>query len=161
MDRKTREKLLRESERKTPEELAAEALRRAARLTEEDDITTTILAYGGENPPQEEIIYKYSKDISVSGTKIQGNVLLPIDTLLKIDLTLRNLHETITISGVVKWNKTIIEHEIYEAGVEFMDTPDETIKKISDYILWKKEFLKLNPVGMPFWIFAKFNKPKS
>jgi hypothetical protein len=158
MDRKTREFLLKESEKKSREELAAEALRKNQRLTEEDDITVTLLS-GAENIPREKVFYPYSKDISVSGLKIQGNILLPLNTLLKIDLRLRNLQETVTFTGKIKWNKIIIENEIYEAGVEFIDVPDDIAKKIQDYIVWKQEYKKLNPVGLPFWIYAKFNKP--
>jgi hypothetical protein len=158
MDRKTREFLLKESEKKSREELAAEALRKKQRLTEEDDIKISVLS-AVENIPQEKIDYRYSKDISASGLRIQGNVLLPIGTLLSIDLTLRNLQETLTLNGKVQWNKTIIENEIYEAGVELIDVPDEVAKKIDDYIVWKQDYKKLNPVGVPFWIYAKFNKP--
>ncbi|HON58661.1 MAG TPA: PilZ domain-containing protein [Smithella sp.] len=158
MDRKTREFLLRESEKKSREDLAAEALRKKQRLTEEDDIKISVLSVV-ENIPQEKIDYRYSKDISASGLRIQGNVLLPLGTLLNIDLTLRNLQETLSLQGKVQWNKTIIENEIYEAGVEFTDVPEEVAKKIEDYIVWKQEYKKLNPVGLPFWIYAKFNKP--
>jgi Tfp pilus assembly protein PilZ len=160
MDRKTREFLLKEGEKKSREDLAAEALRKKQRLTEEDDIKISVLS-AVENIPQEKIDYRYSKDISASGLRIQGNVLLPLGTLLIINLTLRNLQETLTLNGKVQWNKTIIENEIYEAGVEFMDVPEDVAKKIEDYIVWKQEYKKLNPVGLPFWIYAKFNKPTS
>lgn len=158
MDRKTREFLLQESEKKSREELAAEALRKKQRLTEEDDIKISFLS-AVENIPKEKIDYRYSKDISASGLRIQGNVLLPIGTLLMIELTLRNLQETLSLKGKVQWNKTIIENEIYEAGVEFLEMPEGVAKKIEDYIVWKQEYKKLNPVGLPFWIYAKFNKP--
>jgi hypothetical protein len=122
--------------------------RREERLKEENEITITIIS--GKDLPKEKVLYNYSKDISMSGTKIQTNILLPINTLLNIDFTLKNLHKKITALGKVKWIKIIFEDESYEAGVEFVDTPDEAIKKLEDYISWKRKNTSLNPVGFPF-----------
>jgi hypothetical protein len=141
-------------------ELAKKAARKAERLDEENEITITILSEI-KNVPKEKIIYNHSKDISMSGTKIQGNFLLPIDTFLKIDLTLKNAKEKVTVFGKVKRNKVIADGKYYEAGVEFVDTPSESIKKLGDYILSIQDYRNLNPVGVPYWIFAKFNKPES
>jgi hypothetical protein len=141
-------------------ELAQKAERKTERLDEENEVTITILSEI-QDVPKEKIVYNYSKDISMAGTKIQGNVLLPIDTFLKIDVTLKNLKERVTVFGKVIRNKVIAEGESYEAGVIFVDTPSESIKKLGDYILSVKDYAKLNPVGVPYWIFAKFNKPKS
>ena len=105
--------------------------RKTERLKEFNEITTTIIS-GEKN------FYNYSEDISVSGAKIRGNIPLPIDTLLKIDFTLKNLQQKITALGKVKWIKIIIDDESYEAGVEFVDTPNEAIKKLEDYISWKE-----------------------
>jgi hypothetical protein len=102
--------------------------RRTPRLKKENEVPINIVS-GKENLPKEEILYN-SKDISVYGAKIQGNILLPVGTIIKINITLNNLHQKITTLGKVKWNKFIIENEFYEAGVEFVDTPDEAIQKL-------------------------------
>jgi hypothetical protein len=44
--------------------------------------------------------------------------------------------------------------------VEFVDTSSEAVKEIEDYILSKQKFASVNPLGVPFWIFAKFNRAK-
>jgi c-di-GMP-binding flagellar brake protein YcgR len=134
-------------------------LRKAERLTEEHKITITIVSED-ENLPKEKIRYKFSKDISESGIKIQGNVPLPVDTLLKIDLTLEGLHQKITALGKVKRSEFDTEDGSFESGVEFVDTSSEAIKEIEDYILSKQKFASVNPLGVPFWIFAKFNRAK-
>jgi hypothetical protein len=139
-------------------ELAKIAERKAERLNEENEVTITILSEI-TNLPKEKINYNYSEDISMTGTRIQGNVLLPIDTFLEIDLTLKNSKQKVTVFGKVKRNKVIVEGESYEAGIEFVDTPDESIKKLEDYILSINQYKNLNPVGVPYWIFEKFNKP--
>ena len=145
---------------KTSAKSARSAARKAERLDEENDIVITILSEI-TNPPKEKIVYNYSEDISMTGTRIQGNVLLPIDTFLKIDLILKNLKQKVTVFGKVKRNKVLVEGESYEAGVEFVDTPSESIKKLENYIVSINQYKKLNPVGVPYWIFAKFNKPSS
>ena len=132
-------------------------LRKAERLNEEHEITITIVSED-ENLPKEKILYKFSKDISESGIKIQGNIPLPVDTILKIDLTLESLHQKITALGKIKRIEFNTEDGSYEAGVEFVDTSSEAIQKIEDYILSKQKYASLNPLGVPFWIFAKFNK---
>ena len=117
--------------------------RRAQRLEEENEITITIVS-GGEKPPKEKILYNHSKDISVSGAKIQAHIFLPVDTLLRIEMTLKTLRQMIIVLGKVKWIKVIFEDESYEAGVELFNTPSEAIKKLTEYISWKQKFKSLN-----------------
>jgi hypothetical protein len=134
--------------------------RKVERLKEFNEITVSVFS-GEQNLPKEKISYNYSEDISVSGAKIRGNILLPIDTLLKIDFTLKTLKKQITALGKVKWIKIIIEDKYYEVGIEFVDTPSEAIQKIEEYISWKQKNASRNPFGMTFWISAKFNEPES
>jgi len=111
--------------------------RRAKRLQQESEITITIIACG-KNFSKEKVIYNSSKDISASGAKIHSNIFLPIDTLMKIDFKLKNLQQMITAMGKVKWIKIICEDESYDAGVEFVNTPQEAVQKLADYITWKQ-----------------------
>lgn len=157
MNEKRKTNRLKEDEKKKQDQLKREEKRKADRLKEDHEITITIVSEI-KNPPKEKILFNYSKDISMSGAKIQGNILLPVDTTVKIDLILRDLKQKITAFGKVRWNKIIIENESYEAGVEFVNTPGDVIKKLEDYISCKQKYTQLNPVGMPFWMFAKFNK---
>lgn len=150
-------KRLKSSAKKTSDQ-EIKAARKAERLNEENEVLITILSEI-ENLPKENIIYNYSEDISMTGTRIQGNCLLPVDTFLEIDLILKNLKQTVTVFGKVKWSKPSEDGKSFEAGVEFVDTPDEAIKKLEDYILSINQYKNLNPVGVPYWIFAKFNKP--
>ena len=85
---------------------------------------------------------------------------MPVDTLLKIDLTLEGLRQKITAFGKVKRSEFDTEEESFESGVEFVDTSSEAIHKIEDYILSKQKYARVNPLGVPFWIFAKFNSAK-
>jgi hypothetical protein len=118
--------------------------RKAPRLKEENEVTITVVS--GRHNLSKEVMYNRSKDISVSGTRIQAHLFLPVDTLLKIEITLKNVHQMITVMGKVKWIKIIYDGESYEEGVEFVNTADEAIKKLKDYISWKQKFNNLNPV---------------
>jgi hypothetical protein len=117
--------------------------RKKPRLEEENEITITIVS-GGGNSPKEKIIYNHSKDISVSGAGIHAHIFLPVNTLLMIEMTLKTLRQIITVIGKVKWIKVVFEDESYEAGVEFFNTPNDAIKKLSEYISWKQKCKSLN-----------------
>jgi hypothetical protein len=110
--------------------------RKASRLTEENEITITIVS-GKHNLPKEKVMYNRCKDISVSGARIQAHLFLPVDTLLRIDITLKTVKQIITVMGKIKWIKIIYDGESYEGGVEIVNTPAEAIKKLNDYISWK------------------------
>jgi c-di-GMP-binding flagellar brake protein YcgR len=116
--------------------------RRAPRLNEENEVTITVVS-GEGNLPEETVIHNRSKDISVSGARIQAHLYLPVDTLLMIEMTLSTVRQMIKVIGKVKWIKIIYEDESYEAGVEFVNTPSDAIKKLQDYISWKMEYKKI------------------
>jgi c-di-GMP-binding flagellar brake protein YcgR len=107
--------------------------RKAERLEELNEITISITSEE-RNIPKNKFHHNNSKDISVSGAKIQSNILLPVDTLLNIDFKLKTLEKEVTALGKVKWVNVLIEDKSYEAGVEFVDTPGEAIRKLKFYI---------------------------
>ena len=112
--------------------------RRAPRLKEDNEVTIIVVS-GREPLPKEKVIHNLSKDISASGARIQAHLFLPIDTLLKIDITLKTVQQMITVMGKVKWIKIIIDDESYEAGVEFVNAPIYAIQRLQDYISWKQK----------------------
>lgn len=114
--------------------------RKEKRLEEENEIIISVLGGGGENLPKEKIITTLSKDISASGTRIQSNSFLPVDTPLKIKVTFKNPLQIITVFGKVKWIRSRSRDSFYEAGVEFFNTLDEEIKKLAEYISSKQLF---------------------
>lgn len=118
--------------------------RKAPRFKEESDVTITVVSEG----KHQKVIYDSSKDISIYGAKIHSREMFPLDTLLEIDFTTKTVHRNITTLGKVKWIKVIIEDKSYEVGVEFVKKPDDAIKKLEDYILWKHKHTKLNPLDV-------------
>jgi hypothetical protein len=119
--------------------------RKAPRLKEENEVTIVVVS--GRDPlPRERVIYNSCKDFSISGARINAHILLPVDTLLRIDITLKTVHQMITVMGKVKWIKIICDDESYEEGVEFVNTADEAIEKLKDYISWKQKSTSLKPI---------------
>jgi len=107
--------------------------RKAPRVKTSDEITISVTPEE-KNISKKKFLYNYSKDISVSGTRIESSILLPVDTVVKIAFKLKNLEKEITAMGKVKWIKVLIEDKSYEAGVEFVDIPSEAIKRLEYYI---------------------------
>jgi len=108
-----------------------EERRRAPRIKEENEVAITVVS-GGINLPKEQIKDSCTKDISVSGAKIQTNILLPVNTLIELDFTSKGIQQQMKILGKIKWRKAINENESYEFGVEFY--PGKEFDKLEDYI---------------------------
>jgi len=107
--------------------------RRVKRLEEENKITMTIVSGGGSHPDGR-LISSQSKDISVLGAKIQADFLLPVDTLLEMDIKLKDLSHKITAFGKVKWSKIIDDDKSYEAGLEFVNARAEVTPTLVHYM---------------------------
>ncbi|MGA3281394.1 MAG: PilZ domain-containing protein [Smithella sp.] len=128
-----------------------EERRKTPRLQEENEFTINIIS-GEENLSKEEILFN-GKDISLYGAKIQGNIPLPVGTIVKLDITINNLQQKKTTIGKVKWNKFMIGNQSYEAGVEFINTPDETIQILNgrmqkdDTFIPEEEWSKLQEIN--------------
>jgi hypothetical protein len=133
-----------------------EEKRKGQRFKDENEVVITVISEGS-NIPRETVIQKRSTDISVLGARIQGNIPLTVDTLFRIDVTLEKLHQKITTFGKVKWIKIVIADESFEEGVEFVNTPDEAINKLKDYLSYKLKSETLKP----FSISAELNEAKS
>lgn len=118
-----------------------EERRRAPRLQEENEVTITVVS-GGQDIPEDTVIRNKSKDISACGARIQANLYIPVDTLLMLEMTLSTVRQMITVIGKVKWIKIIYEDQSYEAGVEFVNTPSDAIRKLRDYVSWKMDYKK-------------------
>ncbi|MGB5217974.1 MAG: PilZ domain-containing protein [Smithella sp.] len=117
--------------------------RRKPRLQEENEVTITVVS-GGEDGP-EKVIHNFSKDISMSGARIQANFYLPVDTLVMMEMNLKTVRQMITVIGKIKWIKIIYENEAYEAGIEFVNTPGDAVRKLKDYISWKLKYKQGKP----------------
>lgn len=107
--------------------------RKAKRFKDGNEVTITPISEGGAGA-QEKIICSQSKDISVLGTKIQVNYFVPVNSLIQIDFTLKDLYAKISAIGKVKWIKSLFSNETFEAGIEFVTAEADEVEKREHYI---------------------------
>ena len=87
----------------------------------------------------EDVVYALTKDISSGGVKILTDRMLPVDTLLHIELTLAKLRKLVTVTGKVRWVKRLYDDEVFEMGLEFVNTPPERVILLLENIYGTKE----------------------
>jgi c-di-GMP-binding flagellar brake protein YcgR len=107
--------------------------RRTERIKEKTQVTITPfdpcdLSAGSK------IIHHMTKDISLGGIRIQSNIFIPINSMLKMELSLRAPTRLITAYGKVRWIKSFSKDELFEIGIEFVDTSQEIIRILKNHI---------------------------
>lgn len=107
--------------------------RRAKRVKEEAQVTIKLVP-SETFTPDKKISYHLTKDISSTGLRILANTFLPINSTLKIDLTLTKPHKLISAFGKVRWIKSRYADELFELGIEFVDTPKDHIEALREHI---------------------------
>lgn len=98
-----------------------EERRKEVRLKGEDEVAISVVS-GGGNLPKDKIFYALSRDISGSGARIQASSFLPVNTVLNVKVTSKHPPRMITALGKVKWVRSLIADEFFEAGLEFVNT---------------------------------------
>ena len=112
--------------------------RRAKRVKEDAEVTITMT--GQEDPSiGRRTTHQVAKDISLFGIRILSNTFVPINSPLKIDLTLGAQNRPITAQGKVRWVKSLYGDELFEMGIEFADTPLEIARILKNHIAGKPE----------------------
>lgn len=107
--------------------------RRAKRIKKEAKVTITLIS-SDDLPHGTKIIHHLTKDISSVGIKIQTNTFLPINSMIKIELSLTDPLRLVSAIGTVRRVKTLYADELFEAGIEFVDTSKEIIDILKEHI---------------------------
>jgi len=107
--------------------------RRKPRIQEENKVTITVIS-GKENIPKKIFNYYLSKNISESGIGIHANIYLPVNTQIKIEVTLKDPPQMITAFAKVIWIKRFSTNDFCEAGLKFFNTSQEMIQQLEEYI---------------------------
>ena len=79
-------------------------------------------------------ITRIYKDKLPGGVRIQGNTFLPINTLLKIELSLKEPLRLISAIGKVRWVKRRYTEELFETGIEFMEMSPGSNNVLKEHI---------------------------
>jgi uncharacterized protein (TIGR02266 family) len=85
------------------------------------------------------VVYALTKDISSGGVKIVTDKMLPIDTILKIQLTLAKMRKLVEATAKVRWVNRLYDDDVFEMGLEFIDTPAESVMLLLEYIYGLEE----------------------
>lgn len=85
------------------------------------------------------ILYALTKDISSGGVKIVTDKMLPVDTLLKLELTLTKIRKLVEAKARVRWVNRLYDDDVFEMGLEFVDTPSESVMLLLEYIYGLEE----------------------
>ncbi len=98
--------------------------RRESRIKEEDKVVIELLT-NGQTPDDKSIINALTKDISPGGIRIMTNMLLPVSTLLKMEIVLSQRRRRVHTMGIVRWARSVYEEELFEMGIEFTQISPE------------------------------------
>lgn len=93
-----------------------------------------------EKSTTKKISFSLTEDISLKGIKVISETFFPIDTLLKIELSLVELNERLDLQGKVKWIRSH-EEDLYEIGIEFIDVSSKHMQVLVDHMYkYEEEF---------------------
>lgn len=107
--------------------------RREKRIKEENKLICEIISCD-KILKQEKIFYTMTKDISLGGVNIRTDTYLPVDTVVKMELSLSRMQKIVCLKGKVKWAKSLYGDEVFEIGLEFVDTPPNIITSLIGHL---------------------------
>jgi hypothetical protein len=94
--------------------------RRTKRIKEADKATIVLNSEIG-NQQIKKVYHVLTKDLSTRGIKIPINTFIPVDTSVKIQISLENPTKLIYTNGKIRWVKRLYNQQLYEAGIELVD----------------------------------------
>ncbi len=115
-----------------------EEKRKERRLNEENKVTISVFSKDKSTHVRGNF-FALTKDISLNGLKMHTDEKLDIGTVLKIELALAKSKKLISVIGRVKWVSEIYDGEVFEAGIEFIDTPPDRVLNLLDHLYGEKK----------------------
>ena len=116
--------------------MGMEDKRREKRVKEENKLICEIVS-DNKILKCKKIFYTLTKDISLGGVNIRTDTFLPVDTIVKMELSLSKMQKIVYLKGKVKWVKSLFDDEVFEMGLEFMDTPPNIITSLIGHLYSK------------------------
>jgi len=83
--------------------------------------------------PGRKINIAFTNDISLCGCKIVSDTRFPVDSLMKIDISLNGSQKTINVTGKVRWINDIA-NDTHENGIEITDITRENIRIFYEHL---------------------------
>lgn len=94
--------------------------RKDSRISEEDKVIVELLSEI-DPPPAKRIFNALTKDISPGGVRLMTNMILPVGSLIRMELALSKRRKLIQATGKVRWTRSVYGEELFEMGVEFRE----------------------------------------
>jgi hypothetical protein len=98
--------------------------RKAARISEKTPATISQSDYS--DPEAEKKLTRcLTRDISIKGIKIQSENFFPMNSTLRIQLSLKEPTRLINMVGKIRWIRKLKASDVYEMGIEIVGTSKE------------------------------------
>jgi c-di-GMP-binding flagellar brake protein YcgR len=110
--------------------------RKRKRIKDESKVVFRIVSKD-DIPHSKNVSYSLTRDISLTGAKVLTDTLLPVDTTVKTRLMLGKAQKLINAVAKIRWVKTLYDDELFEMGVEFIDTNPESVVHLIEHIYRK------------------------
>lgn len=107
--------------------------RRKEERKKEANKVTFELMIGNKIHSGEKISFALTDDISVSGIKILTDRFFPVDSLLKIELSLMKSNKVLKLAGKVRWVNHLGKG-LHEMGLEIVDTAEGSIRYLIEHL---------------------------
>ena len=101
----------------------------------EDELPVEIEILSDEtHPGPTSVLYAQIKDISAGGVKILTSVYIPLNTQVRLKITLSKIGESIGPIGNVVWGNRFENSDMYEMGIEFEQIPPDILCTLLEYV---------------------------
>ena len=94
--------------------------RRKEPRRKEENQATLFLSSGESWPNGRKSIQALTQDISTGGIRILCDVRVPINTEVRIKLTLSRTYKLLNLEGQIRWVNPVYEEQLFEMGIEFV-----------------------------------------
>jgi len=107
--------------------------RKARRINEK---AAAAISLAGPDYPHldKKIAHCLTEDISIKGIKIQCEKFFPINSTLKIQLSLKEPTRLINVLGKIRWIRKLKACEMFEMGIEIVGTSKEDLSVLKRHI---------------------------
>ena len=107
--------------------------RKDKRIKEENKLILHIIS-SIEEIDKKKTYSPLTKDISLGGLRIQSDTYFPVDTEVKLELSLPKIHKIIKVRAKVRWVKSLYDDDVFEMGLEFMDSSPDIITSLLGHL---------------------------
>lgn len=111
----------------------AKERRRERRIAQENKLTFELMS-DIDSECYKGICHAMTKDLSLNGMRMTSGTFLPVNSPVKINLSLSETQKLVKLFGVTRWVKTMYEDERYDCGLEFTEVTPESSMALIEHL---------------------------